>query len=340
MRGQRKALLLLGAVLANTVAHAADKSAELRDRLKAAASLAALDDPALKPWHWQLDVTVFDNDGKNPSSGTLEMWFSGTSMLMRYSLRSEQTTVLRVGDKLYRTPGEVKQLPAAEFLQIQLVHPIPEQVFAPTATERITTEKLGNVTVDAIAPSLVKPGNDVVSTYRPFSIVLESTTPRLLVIYEAGGFQVVRQSVGLFQSHEVATDLQVYNGQKPFEEAKTVKLEAVSPNPAMFAVTPDMIALAEPIDVHTTDICGMVLSANAPSYPIYARSRHVQGTVVFEAMIGRDGHVLSLRTIGTADPSLVQEADRTVRTWIYRPFLVNGIPVEVKTEIHVNFTFG
>jgi hypothetical protein len=323
-----------------TLAHAADNSPQLRDRLKAAAALSSLDDPTLKPWHWQLDVTLFDNDGKNPSTGALEIWSSGDNMLMRYSLRSEQMTVLRVGEKLYRTPGNLKQLANAVFLQLQLIHPIPDQTFAATVTEKFTTEKIGKANVDSIAPILVKPTNESVLIGRPFSLFLEPGSPRLLITYEEGAIQILRKIVGLFQSHEVATDLAVYMDRVLTEEAKTVKLQELSPDPALFQITPEMMPFTVPAEVPSGDISRMMLSQTPPSYPAEAKARRAQGKLVFDAIIGTDGHIESLQPAANADPSLIKEADRVIRMWIYRPFLVNGIPVEVKTQIHMNFTFG
>src|SRR5579871_1616392 len=144
-----KGLLLASLSMLTTLAFAADKSAELRGRLKAAAQLTAMDSAGLAPWHWKLDVSLSDSNGAKPSVGSLEMWSSGGNMLMRYSLRGEQMTVLRTGDKLYRTPGDVKQLPVAAFLEMQLVHPIPDQVFAAGVTEKMTTQRSGALEVEA-----------------------------------------------------------------------------------------------------------------------------------------------------------------------------------------------
>ena len=270
----------------------------------------------------------------------LEMWSSGDKMLMHYSLRSEQGTVLRIADKLYRTPGETKQLPLAVFLELQLIHPIPDEVFAPTVAERLLKQNAGKVKVDSIAPTLVAQTNETVSRDQPFSFVLEPGSPRLLMTSENGWLRIVRRSLGMFQAHEVPTDLVVYTNTTTSEEAKTVKLEGMAPDAQAFEASPDMTPFSEPIQVSSGVTATMVLSQDPPSYPIEAKARHAQGTVVFDAIIGRDGHVESLQQVGTADPALTEEADRTIRTWIYRPFLVNGIPVEVKTQIHMNFTFG
>jgi len=76
-----------------------------------------------------------------------------------------------------------------------------------------------------------------------------------------------------------------------------------------------------------------------PDYPEIARMARVQGTVRLEAVISREGTVESLRVVG-GPPLLVKAAFDAVSQWRYQPTLLNGEPVEVSTEIEVNFTLG
>jgi peptidyl-prolyl cis-trans isomerase A (cyclophilin A) len=74
-------------------------------------------------------------------------------------------------------------------------------------------------------------------------------------------------------------------------------------------------------------------------YPIEAKKAGVSGTVVLGAVIGADGSVKELQVI--SGPELLQQAAMdAVRSWHYRPYLLNNQPVEVKTTINVIFTLG
>jgi protein TonB len=75
----------------------------------------------------------------------------------------------------------------------------------------------------------------------------------------------------------------------------------------------------------------------APVYPALARSARVQGTVRFTALIAKDGTVQNLQLI-SGPPMLIQAATEAVKKWVYRPALLNGEPVEITTQIEVNFT--
>jgi len=89
---------------------------------------------------------------------------------------------------------------------------------------------------------------------------------------------------------------------------------------------------------------GNVQAANlirkvTPQYPPLAKQARVQGTVRFQAIIGKDGTIQNLQLI-TGHPLLVPAATDAVKQWLYKPTLLNGEPVEVVTQIDVNFTLS
>jgi len=84
---------------------------------------------------------------------------------------------------------------------------------------------------------------------------------------------------------------------------------------------------------------GQLISRTPPIYPPDAKSAGVSGTVVLDAIIGRDGTVQNLTVVSGPD-MLQQSTLDAVKTWRYKPFLLNGEPVEVRTTINVIFTLG
>jgi protein TonB len=76
-----------------------------------------------------------------------------------------------------------------------------------------------------------------------------------------------------------------------------------------------------------------------PIYPPLAKSARVQGTVEFTAIISKEGNIENLRLV-RGHPLLVKAAEEAVLQWRYRPTLLNGQPVEVVTDIIVNFTLS
>jgi len=82
-----------------------------------------------------------------------------------------------------------------------------------------------------------------------------------------------------------------------------------------------------------------LLNQPKPAYPPLARQARIQGVVRFNAVIGRDGTIQNL-TLVSGHPLLVPSATEAVRQWRYQPTLLNGEPVEVVTQIDVNFTLS
>jgi protein TonB len=80
-----------------------------------------------------------------------------------------------------------------------------------------------------------------------------------------------------------------------------------------------------------------LISSRVPVYPDAARANHIQGRVLLQAIINKDGFVGHLHVID-GDPALRHAALEAVATWHYRPYLVNGQPVDVSTTISVDFS--
>jgi len=74
-----------------------------------------------------------------------------------------------------------------------------------------------------------------------------------------------------------------------------------------------------------------------PQYPTLARQARVQGVVLLRAVITREGKIANLQVI-SGHPMLVKAAMDAVLQWRYRPYYLNNEPVEVETQVTVNFT--
>ena len=82
---------------------------------------------------------------------------------------------------------------------------------------------------------------------------------------------------------------------------------------------------------------GLLVGKVIPNYPPVARAAGVEGTVVLQATISKTGTIDNLRVV--KGPALLQKAAMdAVSRWRYRPYLLNGEPVEVESTINVNFT--
>jgi len=116
---------------------------------------------------------------------------------------------------------------------------------------------------------------------------------------------------------------------------------AAQPAPAPLAAPPVMDASG---NVQQIRVGGnlqqtKLISQPRPVYPPLAKQARIQGAVVLEAVISKQGGVENLRVI-SGHPLLIQAALDAVKQWKYKPTLLNGEPVEVVTTVTVNFNLS
>ena len=84
---------------------------------------------------------------------------------------------------------------------------------------------------------------------------------------------------------------------------------------------------------------GMLIQKTQPIYPPIAKAARMQGTVILQATISKTGVIENLRVV--SGPAMLQQAALdAVKTWRYRPYLLNNEPVEVETTVNVIFSLG
>jgi periplasmic protein TonB len=106
---------------------------------------------------------------------------------------------------------------------------------------------------------------------------------------------------------------------------------AIPPSPAPATITnPPRIS-------HMNE--GNLIRRVQSEYPALARSARIQGAVVMSAIISKEGRIENLRVV-SGHPMLVRAAIDAVSQWRYRPYVLNSEPVEVETEITVNFSLS
>jgi periplasmic protein TonB len=101
--------------------------------------------------------------------------------------------------------------------------------------------------------------------------------------------------------------------------------------PKLQPVVPQRIRISQGVT------SGLLLRKVEPSYPAIARAARIQGDVVLKAIIDKDGNIQDLQLV-SGHPMLVPAAIQAVKQWRYKPYLLNGQPVEVETTITVIFT--
>ena len=107
---------------------------------------------------------------------------------------------------------------------------------------------------------------------------------------------------------------------------------------------PALAKTPEPAPIKRIRLAQRVVEANlihdvTPIYPPEAGRARIEGAVVLLAVIGKDGSVEDVR-VESGFPILAQAAINAVKQWRYRPYLLNGEPVEVDSRITINFALS
>lgn len=100
----------------------------------------------------------------------------------------------------------------------------------------------------------------------------------------------------------------------------------------------NVIKAAERVEV-SANAASLVTHSVTPAYPTLARQMKVQGSVILQAIISRDGLIEELRLV-SGPPILARAAQEAVRQWHFKPHYVGAEPVETQANITVNFTIS
>ena len=128
---------------------------------------------------------------------------------------------------------------------------------------------------------------------------------------------------------EAANSLQRASFREDERNAKCVDTAAGAP----------ATASAQRIRVSEKVSQGLLIKSVNPPYPEEARHGHIQGQVVLKVLIDMEGNVESVSLV-SGHPLLAPPAIEAVKQWKYKPFLLEGKPSEVETQIVVNFTLS
>ena len=125
-----------------------------------------------------------------------------------------------------------------------------------------------------------------------------------------------------------ATGLAAVQSQDPASPAPAPQADASAP-PQL----PKRVRVSQGVST------ALLIKKVNPKYPEEARQQRVQGAVVLQVHINAEGTITDLTTV-SGDPLLTPAAIKAVKKWRYKPYFLNGQPVEVETTVQVNFTLS
>ncbi|MFZ0632976.1 MAG: energy transducer TonB [Acidobacteriaceae bacterium] len=303
--------------------------------LEAAAPANGLDRDQIHPWYIHGSWQILSQNQTTHQGSFEEWWGSPQQAKISVSANEFQQTRYKTAGGVVYTGSAVPPDNIVSFLDDAIRMPLP-----PAAGGlRETTVNQGGVALTCVSdpeakPEESRPAGSLLSAY---SACFAGSPPVLRM--EAGlAVQALFNSLVRFEGRYLARDVRFI---LPSREQIAIHLDVIEPlNPAPESLF-DPPATAQPLPARIDLPEGVLLptrvAGHRPVYPHAARLESIQGTVELAAVIRKDGSMGDVKVV-SAPPRLGQSAVVGVRTWRYRPYLVNGQPVEVETRIHVTFT--
>lgn len=306
--------------------------------LAKAAAVNGLDGPDVKPWHLKASFETFDNDGNSKATGTYEEWWAGekkhkSTFVVAGVSRTDYTTengLLRAGSGNFADNG-ASRVPG------DLLKPMAVRLESYSFEEQDKT--LGPVKVRCV---MLRPLKDVTPPGTPplvYCLDEEKPTLRVKTWLGLGGtYQGYYNHLAGFQDGYLAKDVEVMLEHKPVVKIhleSVENLEAI--DDAEFTAPADAVRPLLKVNVSAGVAAGMLWQKVQPEYPEPAKEMRLEGVVTLQALIAKDGSIKDLHVV--SGPTALQKAALdAVRQWEYKPYLLNGAPVEVETTVNVVFS--
>jgi TonB family protein len=262
-----------------------------------------------------------------------------------------------VDGRIVVSPHHVRFMPrnpqvADEYLdfprgEIEFKHSPGEPDASLRSKDVVVNFRFSKICLTCASGTPVPPGSNAALLDREFALLGETVTQ-----FESGWRTTYRLSKGApvdSLSPNQRASVAASPAPRPSPERKTSSAlpAEVSPvvssappmpeaaaNPAASAPLVIKASKGRPVKISSAD--GLLVKKVAPEYPLDAKIVRLEGTVVLRTVIDKTGEVSSVFAL-SGPPLLESAAVEAVKQWQYRPFLMNGQPVEVETTVEVVF---
>ena len=300
-----------------------------------AAKQNGLEGDDIGPWHLKGSYKSFDEAGSVTNEGTYEEFWVSAKKYKRIFTGKAFTDAEYGTEKGMLRVGNGGQVPLLLSEAVtEFTNPLPNPDMAGKGTFELKELETSGVKLECLKSTGLPVNPD--KTYclgaeKPFVRIISLVMERE---------QILHNRILAFHDRFIAGDLQFVIAGRQRLTAHVESIESLNPvDEAMFTPPPDAVFVPKLVNISAGVAQGMLLKKVTPEYPSIAKNDHVTGTVVIQATIGKDGHIKDEQVV--SGPSELQyAATDSVRQWLYRPFLLNGEPVEVRTTINVIFTLG
>jgi TonB family protein len=316
--------------------------------LSAAAPYYNFSDASLKPWHIRAAYQFYDDKGNPAEQGTFEYWWASPKVYRStWSRPSGTHTDWHTADGKYAYKSTGTGLNFFEDkLRQALIKPLPDAAELDPSKNRLELKdlKLGDVKfpcVELIPPMPEQGKRESVQLGLFPTYCFDPDLPALRISYSFGSLSIEFNQFVRTQGHYLAKEFTFAEGKRLILTANVDLLQAIAESDLALVPDPDArYPKLEQVPLSAGVTHGMLINKVTPVYPQQAKADRVSGTVVLQALIGREGAIHELHVVQAPSALLAASAMWAVSQWQYRPYVLNGDPVEVETTVNVIFALG
>ena len=288
------------------------------------------------PWHLKASYEVFGLDGKSTDKGTYEEWRVSAKQY-RLALHSPTVSAEEYGTDhgVFRTGDQGWPGRPLSSIRAMIAQPVLPPVHPEKTVLQNYERSFGKLKLQCTA--LVDQGAKQKMEDAP-SYCFASTNA---ILFYSGSFsrmyQTLFEHISLVHGYYFANDMQLFIGGRPWLKLHIDALEGLGPAGFSALTVPEGASpVTARLDVPGEITQGYLTNKILPVYPATAKQQGVQGRVILNGIIGTDGRYKRLDVLA-GPPMLQQAALDAVRQWVYTPYLRDGKPIEVETDISVVF---
>jgi len=320
-----------------------------RELLAMAAPHYDFNDPALRPWHMKATYQLYDEKGKPTEQGTYEYWWASPKVHRSTWTRADATRTdwATADGAIHRKENGGSLRYFERNLNTILLHPLPPRADLESEKMKLDLKVIGEgqsrLTCATAALQWEQNGTlkaqpSAMAQYYcfdPATMALRLRYSNLLTTE----YHQIAQIQGRYYARQVAVSI----GKQEIFSVSVEVIDGADPSapglsPPADSVVVNELAHEPPATQPGGDVTkGLLVRKTQPIYPTGAKAAHVQGTVVLAATIGDDGLIHDLEVLASPSPILRAAALDAVKRWQYKPYLLNGKPVEVETVVNVEF---
>jgi TonB family protein len=325
------------------VAAVAPSAEEMSRMIQSSDTANRLESNTTPAFHLKASFETFDYLGKPDGNGTVDSFWDGTSRFRRVvTYRDHTRTEIHSEKSAYLDSDGFRPSLSMNRLISGFFYPLPNQAVVAHSDLTYKPLELPNIPMDCVMTSLkVPPGTPTTFHGEQSAYCLTKDSHLLRLSQLPQHMTLSYNDLNVFHGKFVPHTLTLMQGSIVRGRMRIEDIsDWTSSDDSAFQVPEGSDEMVSTLRVGSGVVSGLAIKHPEPNYPLQAKQNRIGGSVVLHALISRTGDISDLEIVSSPDPSLAEAAMSAVRQWKYKPYLLNGKPVEVDTQINVNFVIG